>query len=543
MAIYRVQGPDGKVHRFEGPDGASPQDVEAFAAQQFGSQPTPQPQRQPNAAAMNPEVDTPFGKMQGETSGGFSPAAYTIEAGNIANRISKGAMQLREAPANLARKLMGMPDTDISRAIDQEQADAKQPMKDLREVHPGSTSLAGVTMAAVSPNKLAPVTAAMEYGTPAERALQGGAAFLGNKVGEKVGQVFGRAVHPVRPGELSKTQTLANEAADRLGVKLSAGEATGNKTLKWAESTTADLPLAAGMATKRTTANQRAMNAAALRQLGEKGDEVTEDALAAARSRISGEYSRVLEPAKIELDSSFRAEVKSITGSKVMKELRDESTDKILDQFRNMPEGKIKVSGEWFQQNKTALDAQIRAAYNNGEPGKAMALEGFEKALDRAAMRSMSAEDRAAYKQAGRQWATLRTLETGKVVENGNVMPGRLDQAMTTRYKGAYKEGRLKGDLPDVARLAGTLRPPPNSGTLPRSYYAGGIGGAALFEPVTAGMMLGGPAAIQGLTTSPLMRSYMMGDRGLLNVTPEKEALLKLLGGKAGLLGAASMYD
>jgi hypothetical protein len=37
MAKYRVQGPDGRVHVFEGPDGASPSDVEAFAAQTFGS--------------------------------------------------------------------------------------------------------------------------------------------------------------------------------------------------------------------------------------------------------------------------------------------------------------------------------------------------------------------------------------------------------------------------------------------------------------------------------------------------------------------------
>ena len=36
MAKYRVQGPDGKVHVFEGPDGSSPSDVEAFASQTFG---------------------------------------------------------------------------------------------------------------------------------------------------------------------------------------------------------------------------------------------------------------------------------------------------------------------------------------------------------------------------------------------------------------------------------------------------------------------------------------------------------------------------
>lgn len=47
MAIYRVQGPDGAIHRFEGPDDATPADVEAFAAQQFG---------QPKAAPEVPQA-------------------------------------------------------------------------------------------------------------------------------------------------------------------------------------------------------------------------------------------------------------------------------------------------------------------------------------------------------------------------------------------------------------------------------------------------------------------------------------------------------
>lgn len=39
MAVYRVQGPDGAIHKFEGPDNANPRDIEAFAAQQFAPKP------------------------------------------------------------------------------------------------------------------------------------------------------------------------------------------------------------------------------------------------------------------------------------------------------------------------------------------------------------------------------------------------------------------------------------------------------------------------------------------------------------------------
>lgn len=476
----------------EFPDGMS--DDQIVAAIKRNS-----PQKaQPNQAANNPEVHTPLGTISGETASGFNPAAALIKAGSVLDSVNKGAIQAKYGPADWIRqKLGGAPDPLLER-IAQEQESAKKPMKDLEAVHPGSSFLGEAATFAVTPNKAAPIVAAMEYGSPGERLLRGGAAALGNKAGEKVGQAFGRAVQPVRQGEVTETRRLANESADRLGVQLSAGEASGNRALRWAESTTADLPIASGMATKRHTANSKAINAAALRQLGQQGDEVTEAALAKARADTSAIYKRVLDPAKIELDNTFRAEVKHITGSKVMKELRDESVDAMLDQFRNMPQGKIAVSGEWFQQNKTALDAAIRSAYNNGEPGKAMAMEGFERALDRAATRSMSTADRADYMKATKQWATLRTLETGKVVESGNVMPGRLDQALQTRYKGAYKEGKIKGDLPDIARLANTLRGPPNSGTLPRQFYAGGIGGAALFSPRQPLVCLRGLRASRG---------------------------------------------
>jgi len=74
MARYRVQGPDGAIHVFEGPDNAKPADIEAFAAQTFGKQ-------QASAAPMPaPEQSTTFGQDIGNLIGGAVRGAGSIGA-------------------------------------------------------------------------------------------------------------------------------------------------------------------------------------------------------------------------------------------------------------------------------------------------------------------------------------------------------------------------------------------------------------------------------------------------------------------------------
>lgn len=92
---YRVQGPDGAIHVFEGPDDASPSQIEDFAAQTFGSAPTPQSTNAPPYFEIKgvgstgapdqgsaPSLSTQFGRTAASladvTLGGILPGAAQL---------------------------------------------------------------------------------------------------------------------------------------------------------------------------------------------------------------------------------------------------------------------------------------------------------------------------------------------------------------------------------------------------------------------------------------------------------------------------------
>jgi len=386
------------------------------------------------------------------------------------------------------------------------------------------------------------VPGALEYGTPSERAGRAAMGAAGGAVGAAAGNVIGRAIQPIRQSTaLAGGNRAAEEAAGRLGVKLRPGEVTGSKPLQWLETSLNDLPFSAGMAKTASDARQVAINRAAAKAIGQDAPQLTDDVLAAARQQIGGTLDSIIAPARIKLDNQFIAEVKNVVNSKVMKSLRNEDAEVILAPFRSLPTGpgaaKVAVKGDWFQQNMSALNDAIRSAYIKGEPAKARALEGLEKALDRAALRSLGKEQKAAYEAARKQWANLRTLETGQVVEAGNVVPSRVDAALRNRYREAYKEGRLTGELPDIGRLAQAYKALPQSGTTPRAIYSGFAGGALFAEPFSAGAMLAAPPLAQKFLQSKAGGHYLT--KGLAEITPEIEKRLRMAG--VGLLGAPAI--
>lgn len=515
MPAYNVTAPDGRKFRVQAPEGATEAEILAYAKANM-------------PAADAAPVEDPGPLM-----------SAVIAAGRTGDKGWAGIKQLGlTVPAFLGHEGARSKLADLK--AQQEAADAAY--APLAEKRPVATFLGeaaplvampllgtGIRGAALSGS----LPGLVSYGTGEERLQRGSVGALGGAVGGALGAAAGRVAQPIR-ARPTQSATAAQQAAERLGVQLRPGEITGSRPLRWLESSLNDLPFSAGMGQRAEAARSAAINRGAAKSIGQDATELTEDVLAGAREKIGSTFNTLLSGRKITLDKAFQNEVQAITGSKVMKTLRDDSVETVIAPFRNMPTtGPVRVTGEWFQQNKTALDSAVRSAYSAGESGKARALENFEKALERAAIRSMKPDEAAAYKAAQKQWASLRLLETGKVVDGGQVMPGRLDTALTTRYGGAYKEGKIKGELADIGKMAQAYKPLPQSGTAPRAFYSGAAGMAALTEPVTAAAAFAAPPLAQKFLQSDAGRAYLT--RGALEITPEIEKWL--IRGGAGLLG------
>src|ERR1700743_97901 len=136
---YQVQGPDGQVHAFEGPDGATQDQVMAAAAAQFGGGGKPAP-----AAAPTPPHQAPTAQDVAFVQGRKDAAAESpLSAGlsQVAQQATLGLNNYVNAGARyLAQRITGVskPDdfsTDLQYSRGRSQGEA--------ESHPTAPTIGG----------------------------------------------------------------------------------------------------------------------------------------------------------------------------------------------------------------------------------------------------------------------------------------------------------------------------------------------------------------------------------------------------------------
>lgn len=589
MATYRIQAPDGSTLRFDGPDGATDEQVMQYAMSQWKPRAEAAPTQQDayTPAEYNPAsgtstlqfgpFDTGIQLSEGLTRGLEGAGKAFADTGRGLKQLyAYAADYVAPRDRNLSSLVTGNDPSrlaEIQRDIDEAKARDSALMSTGAGVAgnvagnvammltpgaalkgasmlPKASGLATVARALTAPETIngaaalgAGLSAIQPVATGESRAENAVFGALTGGVGQAAGKLLSRVIQPVQGVLRAKTE--AAKILSKEGVPVAASQATGSKVLQLTDAAFDNIPTTAGKQQAFREAQQKAFNRAVLRRVGESADEATGEVLDNAYTRIGGVFESLTAGKEVKLGSSFLDDLAKVEQgqSKLFPSSQSAEVRKLVDDGINLA-SIGKVDGVTLQAERSKLSRLASSAWRSGNNDLAEAYSGIVDAIDNAVSRSLNATEKAALNLARRQYGNLKAIERAGV-ESGNISPAKLSNTLRTINKKAHITG--KGDLVKLAKAGKEILPAKvgDPGTAQRLMYqnlltggaAGGIGGyAATGDPNTALMTaaagLAAPSAIRSLLYSKPMQSYLTS--GLLNNTPE--ALLSAGRGGATLL-------
>lgn len=491
----------------------------------------------PNAAAMNPEVNIGPFTVKGEADSGFNPAAMIIKAGHALDKINRGILQAREAPGNFVREKLGMPPAvGFSGEMARVEKETAQPMRDLQEVHPGSTLIGDIAPVIAAPWRMLPAIAASEYGSLGERAVKGGAALAGNALAVGGAKMANRALEQSRQKAAAAVAENAANAPFR-EAGLAAPPSMTNPTLTnrvmegIAGGTKTEQALSAG--------NQPKFNRLIAEDLGlPPNTTITTKLLESIRQQEGRAYAD-LKLSKYFADDEFRQEVRGLR-SQIAVEMPEMSNKAVDDLVAGL--SKDEFSGATTVELVKRLRYKASVNYKNRiDPEKlelAQAQSGAAEALERLIERNLAAVGEEA-KLAAFQAARTRIAKSWQAENALNDATGNIAARDYAGKKGLTGGSKVVGDF--------ASKYPKSSQTIDSATKANPFSVVDALFSGGAAAVTGNPLLMSGVLARPAARGVITSPQyqRLMGVPSEKERGLlaaRLLDNEnapfiAGLLG------
>lgn len=329
-------------------------------------------------------------------------------------------------------------------------------------------------------------------------------AIIGGAVGGGAPLAINGIARLISPLRISPERQALVDILTQEGVDVTAGQRTGSKGLKWAESALGDLPFAGGAAAEMTDRQGRQFTSAALRRMGIDAELATPDAIDAGVRQLGQTFDDLSARNTLRFDPGFAADVRQ-TMQDYGRVLPSQQREAILNYIQDFTQFANGMPGQVYQTARSTLGRQANAM-RQSDPPFSQALAGLRDALDNAMGRSISPADQAAWQEARsqyRNWMAIQKAATGagELAAEGYISPSQLRAAVASQNRGQYARGQ--GDLADLARAGeAIMRPLPNSGTAPRqaiNNIVAAISGALGTAGGVAGNTAGGlPGAVTG---------------------------------------------
>lgn len=319
------------------------------------------------------------------------------------------------------------------------------------------------------------------------------ARIAGGIVGGLAPAGLSRAItpNPISPAR----QRLVNILNDEGVTSVTAGQRTGNDSLKYAETFLGDAPGAGRQAQQVMHQGQEQFTEAAMRRAG-TGPDASPEVLAQNQARLGQNFNDLAARNNLNPDNQFITDItdavrhyRRVPDSQ-QRAMVQGYVDDIIDHVNagNMP-------GPQYQEMRSRLSRQSNSM-RQSDPTLSEALRDMRNALDNAMQRSIPAgsDDAALWQQTRREYGAQKLLEkaasrAGEATGEGQIVPANLRNAIP-KAGGGYARG--EGDFTDLARAGATvMQPLPNSGSAHRISLLNILNQATLGAvPATAGRVI-----------------------------------------------------
>lgn len=340
---------------------------------------------------------------------------------------------------------------------------------------------------------------ALSYGDAADRIKAAGMGGAGAALGGAAGLGLGRLLSPAGPASISGD---ALQAAERIGLNLTAGQKTQNPAMQAFENYLAKSPGSSGAMQARAGANQTAMNKAAAGAMGQQGDALSEGAFAAAKKAIGAEFDRLGAVTNPQLGNDFMQALVQVDSANAARgAFKSKPVDTLVTKGLDLA-ASGKLTGTAYKEIRTAISNEAQSAFKAGDATYGQALKTVRNALDDAAKQSLSKADQEAWDTARKQWAAYKALTKSNVAEGGNVSAARLAGALRSGGD-QFRTGAMNGPLADIARVGEAVKSVqnPNSGQLVNQMLYG--------NPITGLPMMAANKAAQMAYMSRPAQAYL----------------------------------
>jgi len=410
---------------------------------------------------------------------------------------------------------------------------------------PGGVMAKGATAGQRAAQVVAPAVTSETAGQLTEgTAAEPWARVAGALAGGAAANLGARTITPA-PAEPVKTAAVKELAQDGV-TAISAGQKTGNPTLRWMESAAQTMPGGRRMAQVQEQQAEQ-FTAAALKTAGLDATRATPEVLNQGFARLGQMYDTVEKVARVTPDASFAPAIRGILNTyrqRTAQTTRLPIVEEFGAEILNKTLARGGMDGTTYRAIVRSLKDEARSL--SKDPQASRALYDLALKLDaqmiRSAPRNIRPQVAQYIRDLNEKYSNLLVLEKaasrgGEQVALGLITPAGLKTAMGESGRRAYARGR--GKLAKLARSGeAVIKPLPSSGTAergmaqsilkaPATLVGSGFGAGGFMmgaDPVTTIAMALGPLLAQAgaarALTNPTMQRYLSNQTLTTRVNP-----------------------